>query len=579
MSENLQLTAGSVRSLDALTGLRFFAALGVFFYHAASQIYVKSDLWAISGAAVSFFFVLSGFILTYVYIERLPKMGVGQFYLNRWARLWPLHIFLLILVAVYRYPTDFAKDPDFLGKLLANGMLVQSWLPFENWPTTFNGVAWSISTEFGFYFVFPALLLMGRRWFVVTYFALIVAIAAGLYWINGWMQADVENRTFVYGLVYFHPFFRLLEFTSGMLVGHAFLLGFHRRLERLPAITHTLFEVAAFAALGWFFLASINPGFFSPRPGIFTNFCIVRQWDAAAAWLAKGAGVMPGAVLVIWVFAWSRGPLAYLFSRAFVVYLGEISFSLYMVHYIVLNQLIRIEGPSPALYFIGSLFVSLGVSSLLYRLIEIPYRDGIIAAGRKDFGKVWSILATVPWTFWRNGNGVAAVLAILGGIGLLLYDNRFPVVVPVPEQEVRQSAEKFAVANNGIIFLNEARLLHLDIQGTVERGLKLKMIWETLPGASRYRFVHVSSADGNVLRQAKAEAKKFREARPSSIVVDEVDLPPELLQGGATISIGFFSREASAARVESGPRSMDGYRLDVYDLSKSQPFDLSSAFE
>ncbi|MEQ1903260.1 MAG: acyltransferase [Pirellulaceae bacterium] len=579
MSENLQPAAGPVRSLDALTGLRFFAALGVFFYHAAIHIDVKSDLWAVSGAAVSFFFVLSGFILTYVYIERLPKMGVGQFYLNRWARLWPLHVFLLILVVAYRYPTEYANDTEFLGKLLANGLLIQSWLPLENWPTTFNGVAWSISTEFGFYFVFPALLLMSRRWFVVTYLALIVAIAAGLCWLNEWIHADVENSTLVFGLVYFHPFFRLLEFASGMMVGHAFLLGFHRRLERLPAFTHTFFEVAAFAAFGWFFLASIHPGFFSPRPGLLVKFCFVQQWDSAAAWLAKGAGVMPGAVLVIWVFSWSRGPLAYLLSRPFVVYLGEISFSLYMVHYIVLDQLIQLKGPSPALYFIGALFVSLGVSSLLYRLIEIPYRDGIIAAARKDFAKVWAILAGVPWTFWKNGNGVAALLAIVGGIGVLYYDSRFPVAAPAPDREVRQTTEKFAVANKGIVFQNEARLLHLDIQGTVDRGLKLKMIWETLPGAIRYRFVHVSSPDGNVLRQAKAEVKKFRDAPPSSIVLDEVDLPPELLKDGATVSIGFFSKEANAAKVESGPRSMEGYRLDVYDLTKSQPLDLSTAFK
>ncbi len=578
MSEKLQPVSGAARTLDALTGLRFFAALGVFFYHAASQIYVKSDLWAVSGAAVSFFFVLSGFILTYVYIERLPKMGVAQFYLNRWARLWPLHFFLLIIVLVYRYPTEYSHDQELWGKLLANALLVQSWLPFENWPTTFNGVAWSISTEFGFYLVFPALLLMGRRWFLLTYFALIVAIVAGLYWINGWIATDAD-KPFIFGLVYFHPFFRLLEFTSGMMVGHAYLMGFHRGLERWPAVVHTFFEVAAIAALGWFFLASINPGFFSPRPGIFSNFCVVRQWDSAAAWLTKGAGVMPGAVLMIWVFSWSRGPFAYLFSRPFVVYLGEISFSLYMVHYIVLNQLVRTTGPSPALYFIGSLFVSLGVSSLLYRLIEIPYRDGILAAARKDFAKVWVVLMGVPGVFWKNGNGVAGVLAILGGIGLLHYDNRFPVVAPAPEQTVRQSTEKFAVANKGILFSNEARLLHLEIDRTADQGLRLKMIWETLPGARRHRFVHVSAADESVLGQAKAEVKKFRDAPPSSIVMDEVELTPDQLVGGSKVSIGFFSKEASTAQVESGPRSMDGYRLDVYDLTKSKPFDLSKAFQ
>ena len=88
----------SDKQLPALTSLRFFAALAIVVHHARGLLVAES---AIAGFpldhGVSVFFVLSGFILTYVYRELPNVASVGRFWLARFARIWPVHVFTLAL--------------------------------------------------------------------------------------------------------------------------------------------------------------------------------------------------------------------------------------------------------------------------------------------------------------------------------------------------------------------------------------------------------------------------------------------------------------------------------------------------
>ena len=90
--------ASATNKLDALTGLRALAALAVFAQHFMSIMDIKVKLGPIGGIAVSFFFVLSGFILVYVYKGRLTGSTTPKFYFTRFARIWPLHIACLLLM-------------------------------------------------------------------------------------------------------------------------------------------------------------------------------------------------------------------------------------------------------------------------------------------------------------------------------------------------------------------------------------------------------------------------------------------------------------------------------------------------
>lgn len=93
--DHLQQQKMSVRAphLPALTGLRFFAAFAIVVLHGMAAwplpIFV-AELALNQG--VSFFFVLSGFILTYVYRDLSGKGAVREFYIHRIARIWPVHI-------------------------------------------------------------------------------------------------------------------------------------------------------------------------------------------------------------------------------------------------------------------------------------------------------------------------------------------------------------------------------------------------------------------------------------------------------------------------------------------------------
>ena len=105
--EQTQDQKPQVQVLHALTGLRFLAAFAVFAHHVSGRFGIEKERMWLGALGVSFFFVLSGFILTYVYHDKLKRENLAKFYFTRWARIWPLHIatmlMFFILVGGWRY--------------------------------------------------------------------------------------------------------------------------------------------------------------------------------------------------------------------------------------------------------------------------------------------------------------------------------------------------------------------------------------------------------------------------------------------------------------------------------------------
>ena len=88
----------TLQKIDALTGLRFFAGIAIVIHHLHQfglPAYVL-DGWLLNNG-VSFFFVLSGFILTYVYPTLETHHAVQRFWIARVARIWPAHMAALVL--------------------------------------------------------------------------------------------------------------------------------------------------------------------------------------------------------------------------------------------------------------------------------------------------------------------------------------------------------------------------------------------------------------------------------------------------------------------------------------------------
>ena len=214
--------------IGALTSLRFFAAFAVLFLHSGSHELEGRGLlpgplgtfFANGYLGVSFFFVLSGFILTYVYLDELNgRTALVKFYLARFARVYPVYLLSIILMAPVVAPTSFKLDaPQFV--------LLQMWPPlgandFLNW----NGPAWTLSVELLFYLAFPALLallapLRASRVMVVA-IILCVAMAAGrLSSISSMAEAPFAFLGYIPA-----PVLRLPEFIFGICLALVFARG------------------------------------------------------------------------------------------------------------------------------------------------------------------------------------------------------------------------------------------------------------------------------------------------------------------------------------------------------------------
>jgi peptidoglycan/LPS O-acetylase OafA/YrhL len=151
--------------LPALTGLRAFAALNLVFFHFSDP---KSFGWfapvVYNGyTSVSFFLLLSGFILTYNYSERAAQgqLRKREFWIARLSRLYPVYIFtLLISVGMLIEEFRARSHGQFALGTVLTPLLLQGWDPAL--ATFWNTPAWTMSTEAFFYVIFPFVVLWKR---------------------------------------------------------------------------------------------------------------------------------------------------------------------------------------------------------------------------------------------------------------------------------------------------------------------------------------------------------------------------------------------------------------------------------
>jgi peptidoglycan/LPS O-acetylase OafA/YrhL len=207
------------QEIRALTGLRFVIAFWVFVFHIQIRWPIFDNFALVSIAnqgaiGMTFFFVLSGFILSYSYNF---DFSISSFFRSRVARIYPIYI----LVALITLP--WLIFPDFIGRqlplleviflLLVGVMLLQAWFPptFSRWS---NGGSWSISVEAFLYVCFPALKNIIDKFdkrssyiLLLTSYLMILIISFSVYVYQG------EGMSLAYSM----PIFRLFEFTIGML--------------------------------------------------------------------------------------------------------------------------------------------------------------------------------------------------------------------------------------------------------------------------------------------------------------------------------------------------------------------------
>jgi peptidoglycan/LPS O-acetylase OafA/YrhL len=339
-------------ALKALTPLRFLAAMHVVLFHENMLLPLRSQLWIrfvnAGYTGVTFFFVLSGFILAYNYPTLKNRF---EFWSSRFARIYPLYLFSLLLSLVLALRLGLQQHLP--TKLLLTISLLQAWFP--GWAFALNTPAWTLSVEAFFYGVFPfAVRLISRN--PLRSAAVISSVYLGVWSlpaIVGTMHGTAASAFPLSTQVLEGPFplFRLPAFLIGVATGLMFL---HRGRHRLRSTR---------IALGFGIVSATALLLAAPGPLLLP----LRTAALAQSYALVSFGLAPVRARLL------THPLSQL--------AGEISFGIYIL------QAPVIRAVSFALRHVGvlqgpvSVFISVAVllftSWLTYRYIEVPARLAI----------------------------------------------------------------------------------------------------------------------------------------------------------------------------------------------------------
>ncbi|MDR4483263.1 MAG: acyltransferase [Nitrospirales bacterium] len=350
-------------NIQTLTGLRGFAAIWVVLLHVCfgkpdgylPGFYQKID-WGLGNNiiiqgvyAVDIFFVLSGFVLTYVHrheFERpLTLHGVRNFLSLRLARIYPMHLFIIgILIGAAAVGVWDQKVISY-GEVVRNITLTNMWVD-----PSLNTPAWSVSAEWVAYLCFPIimkLLIPIRRrdcQFLIIFFLVTVYPMSLMYfqwqweWHYGWVAVARVLNGFILGCMMF------------CVQKHCAMLNDSLRASRWCLAFLIVFIVFLLMGLPIVFLYPLIP------------FFIVTLANAQTG-------------------------IAQVFGNKIVVFLGTISFGIYMVHYPAL-EIVRyafndyysgvnseLNQPLLWIHLCGILGLVIAVASLCYFWIEKPSRE------------------------------------------------------------------------------------------------------------------------------------------------------------------------------------------------------------
>ena len=314
--------------IHSLTSLRFFTALMVFFSH-LDFLRIHTDTagnpdkyqdiyntWFYEGySGVTFFFILSGFILAHSYQDRLVNhtTATTDFFIYRIARIIPLH-WLTLLLAIFLLRTsndnyDFFSTSSFL----ANALLLQAWFSDINIAFSYNLVSWSLSDEMFFYAMFPLLIRLNTKVLIAIFILLIACILT-------WLPITLPFATFhlprftdlTKYYAYWFPAFRIGDFLAGIILYRAW-----SAYKTIPSLLASILQGASIVLLVLFY---------AYHSGIDETLRFDFYYAIPMAFL-------------IFVFAYSNGVFARMISNRLMLILGEASFAFYMIHQLELYQI------------------------------------------------------------------------------------------------------------------------------------------------------------------------------------------------------------------------------------------------
>ena len=359
--------------LPSLTGLRFVAALLVFAYHAALPIpsmrLFADDAVAYGfydrasqagGLGVGFFFVLSGFILTW---SARPGDTPRTFWRRRFVKIYPNYVVAWVLAMVL-----FASAYTPAWRAVTNLFMLQVWVPDFDTNFSVDPPGWSLGAEAFFYALFPVLLAFATRirperlkFWISGLIVLVVAkpvLGYLLFPDTPAIPGEASVSVSQYWFGYILPPVRVLDFALGILVARAVMAGRWRDIGMLWS---------GALLVGGYVLAESTPYLYG-QSAVF---------------------IVPAALLIAAAATADNENRFTVFRNRVMTWLGEISFAFYLVHFIVLTYGRSLLGDryfstsATIALLVAGVAVSIAVSWLLYSVVERPITRRWSTSGRR----------------------------------------------------------------------------------------------------------------------------------------------------------------------------------------------------
>ena len=549
-----------MKKLDPLTSLRFFAAAMIVIGHSHRLIGSLNLANTFSLAqGVSFFFVLSGFILAYNYPSLPTKSDVLHFFKARIARIWPAHVAAIILLFWLTGNLNVGGLPNrsmVLFTAVANFFLFQSVIPLKDVFLAFNGVAWSISTEFFFYLFFPFLIVATAWRFKLagTLFALCLFLWLGIAF-NVSSDETIPTITLM-GLLYVNPLARLFEFFLGIVFCRLFLnRESDGQLNRLSVHAFTFIELSIIAlALFSMWLTPRLTGFLG----------IGDQVGTVLTYYLIKAGSAPVFAVLIFVFALGRGLISRILSFPLMVWLGEVSFSLYLVHMSVLNWY---EANISHFIFLPKIVVaglywslSIYIAWLLYKSVETPCRIAILKFGDVAKPDLLKVLFRGRQVLFL---GILAIslLVLKYAPGVISYQ---PCTAECNDL-VAQSSLSSPASFDRYADLLAVRLSRVPNQ----EGRLLEMVFRAKQVTAGTRLaVHIVTRDGQIVSQIDYVLVKNQGLANGQLWFESVLIPDRLVDDRSVgIGVALYDDPRKPYRVSYPRTDFDGRRI-LLDFSE-----------
>lgn len=332
-----------VVNTNQLTFTRFIAAYLIVIFHFGREVFpfFRKEIYFIflnGNVGVSYFYILSGFVMVIAY-GNMKKISVKNYYKNRLARIAPVYYFSMLFFIIVIIIQNININ---VFSYILQYFMLQSWVP--GYVIKANVPSWSISVEVFFYVLFPFLMnyFYTKNFKLVTYSVFIFWVFSQIlhHYLVGQYGSDKILREFVY----YFPVLHLNQFLIGNLVG-LFFLKFYSKIYgnydiALLLIVLLIIVILRFQ-LGFDFHNGLLAIFFAP---------------------------------FILLLACNNGFITKIFSLKPFVFLGDISYGLYILQLPVFLIARKLPIENPTILFFCSSIILILVSIFSYLYIEKPLR-------------------------------------------------------------------------------------------------------------------------------------------------------------------------------------------------------------